>query len=174
MNKISIFTFLILTIIFTQSCQKRKSNLTNLEKIAIINSAKVTVEKVFELSNNLKFIDGLNYYSGDSDAYYTNNGTILTLADLKKSYSQIGSSVGVLENSIDKWNSTFISENTVAFTLPIHLKIKIVGIPEYNGKLVWSGIVQKRNKRWMIIQSHESWLNCIAVLSALTESNHNV
>lgn len=174
MNKISIFTFLILTIIFTQSCQKRKSNLTNLEKIAIINSAKVTVEKVFELSNNLKFIDGLNYYSGDSDAYYTNNGTILTLADLKKSYSQIGSSVGVLENSIDKWNSTFISENTVAFTLPIHLKIKLVGIPEYNGKLVWSGIVQKRNKRWMIIQSHESWLNCIEVLSALTESNHNV
>ena len=173
-NKISIFTFLIGTIIFTQSCQKEKNNLTNLEKKAIIDSAKAIVEKVFESSNNLKFIDGLNYYSGDSDAYYTNNGAILNLGDLKKSYSQIGSSVEILNNSIDKWNSTFISENTVAFTLPINLKIKLVGIPEYNGQLVWSGIVQKRNEKWMIIQSHESWLNCIEVLSALTESDNNI
>tara|TARA_R110002033_G_scaffold18008_4_gene48337 strand:+ start:433 stop:960 length:528 start_codon:yes stop_codon:yes gene_type:complete len=174
MNKISIFTFLIGTIIFTQSCQKEKNNLTNLEKKAIIDSAKGTVEKVFESSNNLRFIEGLNYYSDEPDAYYTNNGIILTLTDLKKSYSQIGSSVEVLKNSIDSWNSTVLSKNTVAFTLPIHIKIKLVGIPEYNGQLVWSGIVQKRNKKWMIIQSHESWLNCIEVLSALTEPDNSV
>ena len=100
---------------------------------------------------------------------YTNNGTILTLDDLKKSYNQIGSSVEVLENTINSWNSIVLSKNTVAFTLPISIKIKLVGIPEYNGHLVWSGIVQKRNEKWMIIQSHESWLNCLEVASALTE-----
>lgn len=168
MNKISIFSFLIGILFFTQSCVNRKSNLTELEKDQIINSAKITVQKVFESSNNLKFLDGLNYYSGDDDAYYTSNGTILTLNDLKKSYRQIGPSVEILENSIDNWNSTFISENTVAFTLPVHLKIKLAGIPEYNGQLVWSGIVQKRNNNWMIIQSHESWLDCVEVASALT------
>ena len=87
MNKISIFTLFIGIIIFTQSCQNEKRNLTQLNKKSIINSAKITVQKVFESSNNLKFTDGLNYYSGDADAYYTNNGTILTLDDLKKSYS---------------------------------------------------------------------------------------
>jgi hypothetical protein len=121
------------------------NGLTDLEKELIIDSAKITVQKVFELSNNLKFIDGLNYYSRDSDAYFTNNGAILSLTDLKKSYSQICTSVEVLENSIDNWNSTFISENTVAFTLPIHLKIKLVGISEYKGQVVWTGVVQKRN-----------------------------
>jgi len=173
MTKISVLTLFIGIIIFTQSCQDEKSNLTQLDKKAIIVSAKNTVQKVFESSNNLKFADGLNYHSGDSDAYYTNNGTILTLDDLKKSYSQIGSSVEILENSIDSWNSTVLSENTVGFTLPIHLKIKLVGIPEYNGQLVWSGIVQKRNEKWMIIQSHESWLNCIEVASALTSLGNN-
>ena len=172
MKKILIYTLLIGILIFVQSCENQKNKLTNLEKVAIINSAKLTVQKVFEASNDLKFIDGLNYYSGDSDAYYTSNGTILTLADLKKSYNQIGSSVEVLKNSINTWNSTIISENTVAFTLPIDLKIKLVGIPEYNGKLVWSGIVQKRNGNWIIIQSHESWLNCLEVATALSASGN--
>lgn len=170
MNKLSIFILLIGVLFLTQSCENRKSNLTDLEKELIINSAKETVQKVFESSNNLKFMNGLNYYSGDSDAYYTSNGAILTLADLKKSYKQIGASVEILKNSINNWNSTFISENTVAFTLPIDLKIKLVGIPEYNGKLVWSGIVQKRNGNWIIIQSHESWLDCVEAVSALTTS----
>ncbi|GGG98760.1 hypothetical protein GCM10011416_16240 [Polaribacter pacificus] len=136
----------------------------------MIDSAKVTVNKVFEASNNLKFIEGLAYYSGESDSYYTNNGTVLSLADLKKSYDQIGSSVEILKNTIDTWNPTVLSKNTVAFTLAIHIKIKLVGTPEYNGQLVWSGIVQKRNDKWMIIQSHESWLNCIEVITALTAS----
>ena len=168
MNKTSIFMLLIGVLFLTQSCENRKNNLTDLEKKLIINSAKVTVQKVFESSNNFEFINGLNYYSGDSDAYYTSNGAILTLADLKKSYNQIGSSVEILENKIDGWNSTFLSQNTVAFTLPISLKIKLKNIPEYNGKLVWSAVVQKRNNKWLIIQSHESWLNCLEVFQALT------
>ncbi|MEL6561586.1 MAG: hypothetical protein AAFQ94_25585 [Bacteroidota bacterium] len=171
MNKTSILILLIGVLLFSQSC--KKENLTDVEKESIIDSAKITVQKVFESSNNLQFVDGLNYYSEDSDAYYTNNGTILTLADLKESYRQIGPSVEILKNSIDNWNTTFISENTVAFTLPIHLKLKLVGIPEYNGQLVWSGIVQKRNGSWVIIQSHESWLNCVEVTSALTATDLN-
>jgi hypothetical protein len=173
MNKISIFILLIGVLFFTQSCESKKNNLTELEKKTIINSAKLTVQKVFESSNNLKFTDGLNYYSGDSDAYYTSDGTINTLAELKNSYRQIGPSVEILKNSIKSWNSTLISKNTVAFALPVDLKIKLVGIPEYNGKLVWSGIVQKRNGHWIIIQSHESWLNCVEVASALTHSGND-
>ena len=165
MNKVSIF--LLGVLIFTQSCQKENSSLSESEKKAIIDSAKVTVQKVFDSSNNLEFLKGLNYYSGDSDSYYINNGTVLSLNDLKESYSAIGPSVEILENSIDKWNSTVLSKNTVAFTLPVHLRIKLKGSPEYNGQLIWSGIVQKRNDEWVIIQSHESWLNCAEAEKAL-------
>lgn len=170
MKNKSISILLLGFIILIQSCQNKQTDLTESQKKSIIDSAKVTVQNVFDSSNNLKFIDGLSYYSGDLDAYYTSNGTILSLNELKESYNQIGSSVEILENKIDSWNSTILSKNTVAFTLPIHLKIKLKDIPEYNGKLVWSCIVQKRNDKWIIIQSHESWLNCAEVMKALTPS----
>ena len=166
-----ILMFILVSLVLSQSCKNKTTSLTDSYKKAIIDSAKITVEKVFESSNSLKFLDGLKYYSDDEDTYYTNNGTILTLADLKKSYSQIGTSVEILNNSIKSWNSTILSENTVAFTLPINLKIRLKGTPEYNGQLVWSGIVQKRNNKWMIIQSHESWLNCVEVYSTLTPTD---
>lgn len=171
MNKIFIplLSFGLITTIM--GCQKEETTISQAEKNEIIESAKLTVQKVFECSNNLKFISGLDYYSEDSDSYFTNNGEIFSLDQLKESYTQIGSSVEILENSIDSWNSTVLSKNTVAFTLPIHLRIKLKGIPEYNGQLVWSGTVQKRNGDWLIIHSHESWLNCVEVTAALSQAS---
>lgn len=167
-NSISILFLSILTI---TSCQKQEKDLTATEKQEITDSAKVTVEKVFECSNRLEFMKGLDYYSDENDAYYTNNGTIVSLKELKESYSQIGSSVEILHNKIDSWKETVLSKDAVAFTLPIHLKLKLKGLPEYNGQLVWTGIVQKKKDKWMIVQSHESWLNCVEVTAALTPKN---
>lgn len=168
MNKVPIFTLLFGLFLMTPACKDEKSKPLESEIKVTIEAARSTVQKVFEASNNHQFLEGLNYYSDDSDAYYTSNGEVFNLEELRKSYSEIGPSVEVLENSITAWNATFISENTVAFTLPVRLKMKLVGIPEYNGQLIWSGIVQKRDDQWKIIQSHESWLNCVDVATALT------
>lgn len=169
MNKLRLIALLGL-IILTQSCQKKSPVLTESDKQAIIDSAKVVVQSVFNASNNLEFVKGLDHYSADADAYYTNSGSILSLSELKTSYAQVGVSVERLENSIDKWNSKVLSNDLVAFTLPIHIKIKLKGIPEYGGQLVWSGIVQKQNGHWLIVQSHESWLNYTEMMTALTQS----
>ncbi|MGI9530566.1 nuclear transport factor 2 family protein [Lutimonas sp.] len=168
MKKISILALLICLLPITQGCEDTKRDLSASERKVVIEDAKKTVQKVFESSNNHQFLEGLHYYSGDSDAYYTSNGEVFTLEELKKSYREIAPSVEVLENSIDTWNATFLSANTIAFTLPLHLKMKLVGVPEYNGQLVWTGIVQKRDKQWKIVQSHESWLNCVEVAAAFT------
>ncbi len=168
MPKILISIFLITLFVFLQSCQNHNKSINESEQKSIIDSARITVQKVFDASNNLQFIDGLKHYSNDADAYYTSNGIISSLAELEAAYRQIGPSVEVLENSIDSWNSTLLSKNTVAFTLPIHLKIKLKDVPEYTGQLIWSAIVQKRNKKWVIVQSHESWLNCVEAVAALT------
>ena len=168
MKEFLVLILLVGIMFFVESCQNKKLELTDLEKSSIIDSAKVTVQKVFDASNNLKFLDGLNYYSGDSDTYYSSNGTVLTLEELKDSYRQISSSIEVMKNTIERWNATILSHNTVAFTLPVQMKIKLIGISEYSGQLIWTGIVQKRNGKWQIIQSHESWLNCAEAMSALT------
>ncbi|WP_348739957.1 nuclear transport factor 2 family protein [Tenacibaculum sp. 190524A02b] len=163
---------LILIIVFMNSCQQKGNSSMVLEnKQEIVDSAKAIVQKIFELSNNHKFVEGLDYYANDTEAYYVNNGTVLNLSDLKKSYENIAPSVEVLENSIDSWNTKVLSEDVVLFTLPVRLKIKLKGIPEYNGQLVWSGVLQKIKDKWVVVQSHESWLNCVEVNSALSSAN---
>ena len=157
--------------ILSSSCNNKNDTLTELERNEIINSAKATVEKVFESSNNLEFVNGLNHYSDEPNSFYISDGKILSLEELKASYNEIGPSVEVLKNSIDSWNTKIISKDAVSFTLPVHLKLKLKGIPEYNGQLVWTAIVQKKNKRWKVVQSHESWLNCAEVSAALTRTS---
>ena len=168
MNKYLAILFLCCVVVLVQSCDNRGATMTMQEKNKIVESAKETVQKIFDYSNNLDFITGLSLYSDDSDVYFTNNGTIHSLQDLKESYKQIGSSVELLENSIDSWNATVLSKEAVSFTLSIHLKLKLKNIPEYSGELVWSGIVQKRKGKWLVVQSHESWLNCAEVVQALS------
>lgn len=158
---------------FIISCQNQDVALTESQKKEIIDAAKVTVQKVFEHSNNLEFKKGLNYYLGGSNSFYVSDGTILSLEELKTSYDQIGPAVEILNNSIASWNATVLSSELVAFTLPVRLKFKLRGIPEYNGQLVWSGILQNIDNNWMIVQSHESWLNCAEVAAALTPTDEN-
>ncbi len=146
--------------------------MTESEKNEIINSAKHTVQAVFDHSNNLEFLKGLDHYSADSNSHYTNNGTILSLKDLKVAYSEIGSSVEFLSNSIADWKSVVLSNDTVVFTLPVDLKIKLKGKPEYTGKLVWSGVVHRTNGTWLIVQSHESWSNAAEAAAALATSEN--
>lgn len=168
MKKIYILVTIAAVFSLTQSCQNQSNTLTIAQKEEIIELAKTTVQKVFEHSNSHEFVKGLDYYSNDSNSYYISNGTISSLKELKTSYNQIGKTVEVLENNIDKWNVTVLAKDLVVFTLPVHLKIKLKGIPEYNGQLVWSGIVKNINNSWVIVHSHESWLNCAEVASALT------
>jgi hypothetical protein len=61
-----------------------------------------------------------------------------------------------------------LAPDAAAVTLPIHLRIKAKGRPEYKGQYVWSGIVQRRSGTWKLIQSHESWQNAEQIMAAIT------
>lgn len=154
--------------LLSQSCQRTENQLTEAKIQEIIASASEVVNKVFEYSNNLDFETGLNHYSEISDSYFITNGTMNSLADLKNEYREVGSTVESLHNTIESWNVQVLSEDVVTFTLPIKLKLKLKGMSEFNGQLVWTATVQKQNDEWKIVQSHESWLNCVEVAAALT------
>lgn len=155
----------------SQSCRRPENQLTEAQLDEITNSATEVVKKVFECSNNMDFETGLNYYSETSNSYFITDGIIHSLADLKKAYKDVGPSVEELHNTIENWNVKVLSPDVVTFTLPVKLKLKLKGIPEFNGQLVWTATLQKREDQWMIVQSHESWLNCAEVAAALTPIN---
>ena len=172
MNKFSLIILSIL-ILLIQSCQITENELTESQRQELIDSSKEVVQKVFEYSNSLDFETGLNHYSAASDSYYITDGVMNTLDDLKKSYREIGPSVEGLHNTIESWNVQVVSKDVVNFTLPVDLKLKLKGTPEFSGQLVWTATVQKQKGEWMIVQSHESWLNCAEIAAAMTSQNEN-
>lgn len=153
---------------FIMSC-KQQTTLTEIDKGQIADSAKFVVKQIFDLSNKLEFNAALKLYCQDNDAHYSENGTVYpSFEALRTKYEQAGPTVELLENKIDKWNILVLAKDAVVMTLPVHFKIKIKGLAAYNGQYVWSGVVQKRNGKWMLVQSHESWLNFEEVLAAMT------
>lgn len=166
-----ILVILCLICLLNQSCREQDHQLTEFQTQEIVNSATVVVKKVFQYSNNMDFETGLNHYSETSNSYFITDGIMHSLADLKKAYKNIGPSVEALHNTIEGWNVKVLSSEVVTFTLPVKLKLKLKGIPEFEGRLVWTATLQKQKDRWMIVQSHESWLNCAEVTAALNSTN---
>ncbi|MFH6770291.1 nuclear transport factor 2 family protein [Gaetbulibacter aquiaggeris] len=167
------FTLILLSTIclLNFSCHKQETELTEVQAQQIAKSAIDIVKKVFEYSNNMDFESGLNHYSESSNSYFITDGIMHSLSDLKKAYKDIGPAVEDLHNTIERWNVHVLSQDIVTFTLPVKLKLKLKGIPEYTGQLIWTATLQKQEDRWMIVQSHESWLNCAAVAAALIPTN---
>ena len=153
------------------SCRSTERQLSEDQTSEIINAATAVVKKVFEYSNNMDFETELNHYSDNSKSYYVTDGIMHSLADLKKAYKNIGPSVEELHNTIESWNVQVLSSNIVTFSLPVKLKLKLKGIPEYTGQLIWTATLQKQDEQWIIVQSHESWLNCAEVAAALVPKN---
>lgn len=157
--------------LLNQSCHSPENQLTEVQTQEIINSATEVVKKVFECSNNMDFETGLNHYSETSNSYFITDGIMHSLADLKKNYKNIGPYVEELHNTIESWNVKVLTPDVVTFTLPVKLKLKLKGTREFKGQLVWTATLQKQEDRWMIVQSHESWLNCAEVTAALNPTN---
>lgn len=156
-----------------QSCHRPEKQLTEAQTQEIIRSATEVVQKVFEYSNNMDFESGLIHYSASSNSYFITDGMMHSLADLKKAYQDIGPAVEELHNTIESWNVHVLSPDVVTFTLPVKLRLKLKGIPEFTGQLVWTATLKKQEDQWMIVQSHESWLNCAEVAAALSPTDEN-
>jgi len=164
MQKLLLLSFILL---INPSCQKVETELTEEQRQDITQSVTELVGKVFDYSNNMDFETGLDHYAQTSHSYFVMDGQMHSLAELKKAYKAVGPSVEALHNTIESWNVHVLSANTATVTLPVRLMLKLKGIPEFTGQLVWTATLYKQDGRWMIVQSHESWLNCADVAAAL-------
>jgi ketosteroid isomerase-like protein len=146
----------------------RPSSFTETQKAAVADSAKVVAKGIFDNANKLDFPAAFKAYSADPDARYAENGVLYTSLDsMRKAYADFAPTLESVENTVDSWDVLVLGEDAAAMTLPVHLRIKAKGRPEYKGQYVWSGLVQKRGGSWKLIQSHESWLDADKVMAAL-------
>ncbi|MBS1681124.1 MAG: nuclear transport factor 2 family protein [Bacteroidetes bacterium] len=165
----SVLTACGLSIMLLSSCQKQSSSLTEEHRRLIADSAIQIAKQVIDFSNNLDFKSASDFYSADADARYIENGVLFPSLDaMLAAYAELAPTLDVLENKPDKFDALVLSKDAVSITAPIHIKIKAKELSAYNGQYLWSVIMQKRNGKWLIVQSHESWLNYAEVIEALT------
>jgi hypothetical protein len=156
------------------SCQNQPSSSEKSNNAASVDSAKAVAQKIIDYSNKLDFATAFQYYSADSDARYIENGAAYpSLAAMKDAYNQLVPALDLLENTVKSWDVVVLNSDAVLFTLPIHAKIKAKNRPEYQFDYVWSAVIQKRNGKWMLIQSHESWVNAAEVMAAIAPPPQN-
>jgi hypothetical protein len=177
----TVYSMLVASgLILLVSCQKESASLTNEQKKMITDSTTQVVQTVLQdLSKNFKdsqsMVASLNlYFSSDDDVRHTANGLLFTslkaLTDSMQSKTREGfiSTIEVFEEKADRFDVLVLSKDAAAITVPAHFKIKAKGLPEYNGQEVLSFVVQKRNGKWLVTQSHVSEYELWKAIAALT------
>lgn len=162
-------TLLFTAILLQYLTVVQATELSKSEQTQIIKASSSVVKGIFEAANRKRFLDGLDYYVDGENAFYVSDGKINSLNDLRESYKAIGPSVDVIHNEILAWNAIVLSSELVSFTLPVALTLKLKNTPEYTGKIIWSAVLQKQGEQWLVVQSHESWLNCAEVAKVLSQ-----
>ncbi len=166
--KTSIFG--LATIIFALvalSCQPQPTTLTQAQKDLIADSAKAVVQIMLSSADRLDFGTYFNVYASDADVRCVENGVLHPSLDaMKKSAADMQPMLESLQNSPDSWEMIVLSSDAVVVTMPEHFTFKPKGLPEYKAQGVWSGVVQRRGGKWVIVQSHESWVNPEQVMAA--------
>lgn len=142
--------------------------LNDTQKHKIVAATTEVVNHIFNAANEKRYLDGLNYYSSEQNAFFVSDGKIQSLEQLKESYEIAGAAVEDLHNEILEWNVNVLSEELVTFTLPVKLRLKLKGVKEYTGQIIWSAVIKKIDGQWLVVQSHESWLNAAEMAQALS------
>jgi len=156
------------------SCQNQSNSSDKSTSAVTADSAKAVAQKIIDYSNKLDFQTAFQYYSADSDTRYIENGSLFpSLAAMKEAYNQIVPTLELLENTVKSWDMIVLNNDAALLTLPIHAKMKAKGRPEYQFDYVWSALIQKRNGKWLLVQSHESWVNAMDVVAAITPPTTN-
>lgn len=151
------------------ACQQKPAELTDAQKTAIADSAKAVVQAGVSSINKLDLSGAFLAYSGDPDAKYVEAGVMSSLADMKKSMVDMSMNLESLDNVVDEWHTVVLGPDAVAITSPFHFTFKMKGKPApFSAKGVWSGVVQRRAGKWMIVQSHESWVDADKVIAEMS------
>ena len=162
------FSFLILISVLSFSSCTSNEQLTVEQKAQVINESTLIVQKIFNASNEMRFLEGLNFYSDEDDALFVTEGKAKNLKELKEEYKVAGALVEDLENTILQWHTKVLSDKTVLFTLEVQLRLKLKDYEEYTGKLTWTATLQKYNDKWLVVQSHESWMDVAEMIKAFS------
>lgn len=151
------------------SVKTPQPTISEMTKSVVTEAAKEVLQNVIHFMNKLDVNSALEYYSNDSDTRYVENGYLYpSLTALKDAYIKLLPGFEFMDQTVKSWDVIVLSEDAALVTLPMHARVKVKGRPEIEFDFVCSSVVQKRNGKWLLINTHESWLNAAEAMAAMT------
>ena len=143
--------------------------ISEMTKSVVTEAAKEVMQKIILYAEKLDYTSVFQYYSNDPEARHVVNGFLYPSVDaMKNDYDKMVPGIEYTQHSVKSWDVIVLSDDAALMTVPVQMKIKTKSSPEFKFDLVWSCVVQKRNDKWLVVQSHESWLNAAEVMAAMT------
>ena len=174
MNSRTIAFYALVLPFLTISCESKTKSAATVDKTVVADSAKAVAQRVIDNSNKLDFESAFRNFSEDADARFTENGiTYSSLAAMKDAYKGLMQSFEIIQNNVKSWDVMVVDSEAALVTLPIHAKLKVKDRDAIEVDYVWSGLIQKRNGKWLVVQSHESWVNADKATEALFPTPSN-
>ncbi len=158
----------VLAAVVLTACQSQRTVLSDAQKAALADSARTIVRTMVANANKLDFASYFNDYSADADARYVENGALVPSLDaFKKEYADMAPMLDSLTNMVTTIDALVLGPDAVAVTMPDPFVIKAKGRAAAKAEGVWTAIIQRRNGKLQIVQTHESWVNPEAVMAAI-------
>jgi len=151
------------------ACAPASSTLTDAQKAAVADSATALLKAAWANFGKLDMNAAFRDYSAAPDAKHMDNGTVYpSLGAYKKANEQFGTVLEYVRTTGDAWDAMVLGPEAVMITVPWHADMKAKGRPEYKARGVSSVLVQRREGRWQIVHTHESFVNANELMAALT------
>ena len=171
------FPILLFSLALGMACQKQETSLTDKERKEIVDSTSYIIQAILHAQmkdpklspSTVSFLK--HYFSNTPDVRHIHHGNMYTSVDSMfiptESSTAFSETIEYIEFKPTSYDAVILSKDAVSITVPNQWKMKVKGRPEYTGKEVLSFIFQRRNGRWLIIQSHISDPDICAAMAAL-------
>jgi ketosteroid isomerase-like protein len=130
------------------------------QRSAITDSVKTVVRGVVAEVNKRNMDGAFAVYSSDADTRYVENGvTYKNLAALKKANKDLTGRLEAVKIAPDAIDVIVLGSDVAVVSAPIRVSITPNDRKAFTTTGVWSGVIQRRDGRWLVVQSHESIAN---------------
>ncbi|MBI4502592.1 MAG: nuclear transport factor 2 family protein [Gemmatimonadetes bacterium] len=162
-------TFGFLALVALAACQPKPVTMTDAQKAAIADSVRTMMTGMIDKMNQGDMTSGWAMYSADADTRYTENGmTYPNLDAMKKMSQDMSGAMEAMTIKPDAVDVMVVGPDAAVVTSPFHMTVKVKGKPAYDGVGVWTGVLERRGGKWMIVSTHESVQHADQMMVALT------
>ena len=168
MNTVLRLSGYSLPLLLALSCAPQVPAFTDAERAAVADSARALLAQQDIGAESLSGAAWTARFSSDPDARFAGDGVVYALDALRTAADVFYSNLESLKVAADATDVIVLGPEAAVIVRQAHMIVKTKTGQEATVQLVFTGVVQRRDGQWQMVQTHESELNAADFIAAIT------